>query len=85
MGWHKILLATVLVILACKSVDCGGHGLRIEQGSRPPLGPGAQFMVVFAAILIILANAMLCTFIIRDSNLWSFVSNSHLSIADTPN
>ena len=72
MGWHKILLSFLLVILACKGVDCGGLGTRI--GSRPPLEPGAQVMVIIEAIMIILANTMLCTFIIRDSNLWSFVS-----------
>ena len=63
-------------MLACKGVNCGGHMPRILADSRPPLGPVAQAMVVVGAILIILANTMLCTFIVRDSNLWSFVSNN---------
>ena len=79
MGWHKISSSFVLIILACKGVDSGGHHVpRIEKGSRSPLELGAQIMVGIAAILIIFANTMLCTFIVRDSNLWSHVSNNYL-------
>ena len=84
MGWEKILLTIVLIILACKDAECGGLG-RILSDSRPPLGLGARFIVGIIAVFIIFANTMLCTFIIRDPNLWSYVSNSHLSMADTPN
>ena len=84
MGWQKILLTIVLVTLACKDAECGGRGRRLPD-SRSRLDLGAQFMVGIIAVLIIFANTMLCTFIVRDPNLWSYVSYSHLSVANRPN
>jgi len=76
MGWQKILLTIVLIILACKDAECGGPALgRILSDSRPPLGLGAQFIVGIIAVFIIFANTMLCTFIVRDPNLWSYRVN----------
>ena len=70
------MFPVTLCLLICLVVDSSGlhPELRIQEDSRPPLGAGSQAMVGIVAVLIILANTMLCTFIFRDGILWSLVS-----------
>ena len=69
-GWRYILL----IVLACKGVDGGAFETRRAKDSRPPLEPEVQGLVGIVAVFIILANSMLCLFIVRDPGLWSYVS-----------
>ena len=69
-GWRYILL----IVLACNGVDGGAFETRRAKDSRPPLEPEVQGLVGIVAVFIILANSMLCLFIVRDPGLWSYVS-----------